>query len=328
MSHNIEQKNGQWSFAFTGDRNRIWHKLGQELPENATRAEWIAASGFNYQVSKAPAFAQTSHGDLIPSNHRFIIREDTGQVFAPVTDQYQPVQPAEIFDWFENYITIDDRFHLDAAGVLGSGERLWATARFDGESTIAGDRHVSRLLMSTSFDASQATRNEATTTRVVCQNTLRLAHANARAVVKTRHSTRFQGDQVARELAQIAQSFADFKVMGDRMALVLLTKTDVSNFLKTVLDIPLAQSKAETSTRKLNQYQSLSDAYCQTKRERNSNQDDAWVALQAVTRYVDHDRTTRGADNDIVGRFDSGTFGSGDAMKSRAMEQLRALLPA
>ena len=47
MAHNLECKDGSWSFAFTGSRNAIWHKLGQQLPEGATIEECIAASGFN-----------------------------------------------------------------------------------------------------------------------------------------------------------------------------------------------------------------------------------------------------------------------------------------
>ena len=52
------------------------------------------------------------------------------------------------------------------------------------------------------------------------------------------------------------------------------------------------------------------------------------TALQAVTRYVDHDRTVRNAPNDVVGRFDSGTFGSGDAMKGKAINLLFPLIDA
>jgi hypothetical protein len=133
---------------------------------------------------------------------------------------------------------------------------------------------------------------------------------------------------VAKELAQIAQSFAEYKALGDAMALVSISKEQVSKLFKTLLDIPHDQDRKDTSTRKLNQFADLKDAYFATQRERNSNRDDVWTALQAVTRYVDHTRSTRNAENDVVGRFDSGTFGSGDAMKSRAMDELRALLPA
>jgi phage/plasmid-like protein (TIGR03299 family) len=332
MAHNLEFRNGEYSFAFTGDRGAVWHRLGQQMADGATAAEWIAASGFDYRVLKVPAVASLigpdfDHlsGRFAESDKKFIVRQDSGRVLGIASDGYKPVQPADVWEWFERYITIDERFHIDAAGVLGSGERLWISAQFQGDQTIAGDRHLARLLMSTSFDSSQATRNEATMTRVVCQNTLRLAHANAKALIKTRHSTAFNGAAVARELSQIASSFAEFKAMGDAMAQVAMTGQQVSDFFKRLLDVDPAvnmRDKDKVSTRTANIFDGLKTTCRITQQERNSDQHDVWTALQAVTRYVDHDRTVRNASNENVGRFDSGTFGSGDAMKGKALELL------
>lgn len=331
MAHNLELKNGRYSFAFTGERGAIWHRLGQSMPDNASDADWIAAAGFDYHVEKVPAVASLAsdsfaHIDpskrFVETDKRFLARTDNGHILGIAGDGYQPVQPADIWAWFREYITVDDRFQIDAAGVLSSGERLWATARFNGEQTIAGDSHVARLLMSTSFDASQATRNEATMTRVVCQNTLRAAHMSAKALVKTRHNTRFNGAAVHKELAQIATAFVEFKAMGDAMAQAALTRVQVQSFFATLLDIPADAKAEDISGRKRNIASDLVGAYNTTQRERNTTRDDVWTALQAVTRYVDHSRTVRNADNEAIGRFDSGTFGSGDAMKGKALELL------
>ena len=335
MAHNIENRDGVYSFAFTGERSEIWHRLGQELDASATRDEWLRAAGLTYRVEKVPAIASLNgdaYNHLAPENRfvetdkKFLARQDNGHVLGIAGDGYQVVQPVDVWDWFENYITVDDRFHIDAAGVLGSGERLWITARFNGSLEVAGDRLLARLLLSTSFDASQATRNEATMTRVVCRNTLRAAHMSAKAMVKTRHNTRFNGAQFARELGQIAQSFAEFKAMGDAMAQSSMTRDSVQSFFATLLGVAPDAKAADISTRTKNIAQDLASSYRRTQSERNSNRDDVWTALQAVTRYVDHDRSVRNAANETVGRFDSGTFGSGDAMKGKAMELLLPLV--
>jgi phage/plasmid-like protein (TIGR03299 family) len=335
MAHNIEMVNGVYSFAFTGERSEIWHRLGQELPAGSGREEWINAAGFNYHVEKVPAIASLNGPEFdhiapekrfVETDKRFTVRQDNGHVLGIAGEGYQTVQPVDVWDWFEQYITCDDRFHIDAAGVLGSGERLWMTARFNGSLDVAGDRHIPRLLMSTSFDASQATRNEATMTRVVCQNTLRAAHANAKAMIKTRHNTKFDGRQVHKELGQIAQSFVEFKALGDAMAQTEMTKRDVEVFFTSLLGIPADAKTVDISTRTKNIAADLGASYRRTQSERNSQRNDAWTALQAVTRYVDHDRTVRNAPNETVGRFDSGTFGSGDAMKGKAMSLLFPLI--
>ena len=335
MAHNIENRDGVYSFAFTGERSEIWHRLGQELDANASREEWINAAGLDYRVEKVPAIASLNSSEfdhIAPENRfvetdkRFLARQDNGHILGIAGEGYQTVQPVDVWDWFENYITVDDRFHIDAAGVLGSGERLWITARFNGSLEVAGDRHLARLLMSTSFDASQATRNEATLTRVVCANTLRAAHMSAKAMVKTRHNTRFNGAQVAKELGQIAQSFAEFKAMGDAMAQSSMTRDSVQSFFATLLGVSPDAKPADISTRTKNIATDLAASYRRTQHERNTSRDDVWTALQAVTRYVDHDRSVRNAANETVGRFDSGTFGSGDAMKGKAMELLLPLV--
>ena len=164
-------------------------------------------------------------------------------------------------------------------------------------------------------------------TRAVCANTLRLAHSSAKALIKTRHNTRFNGAQVHKELAQIATSFAEFKAMGDAMA-TELTQPQVHKFFADLLGIPSDAKAADVSTRTKNIGLDLGASYRRTQSERNTQRNDVWTALQAVTRYVDHDRTVRNAPNETVGRFDSGTFGSGDAMKGKAMELLFPLIDA
>lgn len=57
MAHNLEMVDGVYSFAFTGERSNIWHRLGTELDAAAGREEWLQAAGFDYHVEKVPAIA-------------------------------------------------------------------------------------------------------------------------------------------------------------------------------------------------------------------------------------------------------------------------------
>jgi len=176
-------------------------------------------------------------------------------------------------------------------------ERTWATtldrvaAMPAGtvDVSVGGESHAMRVLMSTTYDASGATINQCTATRVVCQNTLRIAHGDARAAIKTRHSTKFDAAKVGRELAQLAQGFAQFKAIGDAMAGVEMSAQQISEFFKTILEIPFDAKKDDVSSRKMNQFSDLSRAYSTSVRE-GAEKNSVWAALQAVTRYADHDR--------------------------------------
>lgn len=339
MSDNIQRRNGIDCFAFDGERSEIWHRKGQQKQPHWGKAEWRANSGHDFEVEKVPllaAFGEVEGMSHLPQfkevkNWFALSRKDDGHIFTTVTQTYQPVQPATLDDFFDAYIAADPRFQLDAMGALGDGERIWATARFCEDGTVAGDRIIQRALLSTSYDATMASRAEATTTRVVCQNTFRIAIAEAEAVIKVSHRTRFDTARVQRELAQIVASFDKFKAMGDAMARVHVTQDECNAFLRNLLDIPLDAQRKDISTRSQNMFRELETAINVTMRERNTRDPDLWCLLNGVTRYVDHDksvRTDKGARDETAARFDAATFGSGDRMKGDAMGLLMPILKA
>jgi phage/plasmid-like protein (TIGR03299 family) len=327
MSHEIDMTNGRANIAFLGSRNDVWHKLGQEMAPGMTTAQWAAAAGLDWSAIKVPALAmlQGAEFDHIDATDRLrrvegwhhIVRSDNGRPLGYVSDVYQPVQPADVLAWFERYISVDDRFQLDVAGSLKSGEVIWATATFRDPLSIAGDKHVARVLMTTTFDGSGATINQGTMTRTVCNNTLKASLADHRAVVKTRHNTRFDAGKVGRELAQIAQGFAAYKAVGDALAQNEMANAEIADFFKDCLGIDRNAKREELSGRKQNQFTALASAYRTTTAETPAGT--AWAALNAITRYVDHDRSTRGGENETEARFASAQFGSGAGMKEKAM---------
>jgi len=341
MAHNLDTSNDRANIAFLGSRNDVWHRMGQEMAAGQSIETWAAAAGLGWEAVKVPAIAalegpRFDHIDasrrFLPVNDRaFVVRSDTGSVLGYVSGEgegqgYQIVQPRDVLDWFQRYIAVDDRFKLDVAGSLEGGKRIWATALFNDGVDVAGEKHSARVLMSTTFDGSGATINQCTMTRVVCQNTLRIAHADARAVIRTRHSTKFDAAKVGRELAQLAQGFAQYKNIGDAMATVEMSAQQVSSFFKQVLEIPFDAKKEDVSGRKMNQFADLSRAYSTSVRE-GAAANTPWAALQAITRYCDHDRSVKaGQVGEQAARFQSAQFGSGDAMKGKALGLLMPLI--
>jgi phage/plasmid-like protein (TIGR03299 family) len=341
MSHQIDMTGGRANIAFLGSRNDIWHKMGNEMLPGQSKQEWRKNAGLGFEAVKVPAIAalegprfdhiEATRRFLPVADRSFIVRSDTGGVLGYVSGEsesqgYQIVQPEALFNWFERYISVDDRFALDVAGSLDDGRRIWATAIYRDPLDVAGEKHSARVLMSTTYDGSGATINQCTMTRVVCSNTLRMAHSDGRAVIKTRHSTRFDAAKVGRELAQLAQGFANYKAIGDAMAQVEMSAEQVSKFFKECLEIPFDAKPDDISTRKMNQFKDLSRAY-KTSVQEGAAPATPWAALQAITRYVDHDRSVQTGDmTESVARFRSAQFGSGDALKGKAMGLLLPLV--
>src|SRR6266446_4424739 len=263
MAHNLDMSNDRANVAFLGSRSDVWHRLGQEMSPGMSIEQWAAAAGLEWQAIKVPAFAASvpSSGAMMRAeNHWFNVRSDTGHILGHMSDRYQNVQPVEVLKWFERYTSVDSRFELDVAGSLKGGEIIWATAKFNGDTLIAGEKHTARLLMSTTYDGSGATTNQATVTRAVCQNTLFAAQFDTRAVIRTRHNTNFKPAEVAKQLGAVAQSFEVYKLMGDALAQAELSRQQVADFFKDCLDIPKEEG-VEISTRKQNQYADVARAY-------------------------------------------------------------------
>lgn len=298
MAHNIDMSNGRANIAFLGSRNDIWHKLGNEMLEGQTLDQWAEAAGLAHTVSKVPVYVDLNGAKVIIPNAKAIQRDDTGLVLGMATDQYQIHQPREALEFAQRYVDIDSRFKIDVAGSLKEGRIIWVTATFDPNGTgtidVGGSAALIRLLMSTTFDATGATINKLTGTRVVCNNTLDVAlGGDKRAEVRTRHTAKFNADKVARELEGMAQSVDKYKAFGDQMADTRMVKATVAKYFKALLEIPFDAKAEDVSSRKMNQFGELNKAYGQTVQE-GAPAESAWAALQSVTRYVDHSKSTRG----------------------------------
>lgn len=323
MAHELDMTNGRANIAFLGSRKDVWHRLGQEMGEGQSIEQWADAAGLNWEARMVPAFANVGNDVeeyINAEGWQFITRSDNNAVLGCVSDRYQPVQPAEVLEWFRDYISIDERFKLDVAGSLKGGAVVWATAKFNGEMDIVGEKHVARLLMTTTFDGTRATINQATMTRVVCNNTLTAALYDKSACVRTRHNKRFNAEQVSSELAQVAQGFENYKVMAEAMVGVKMAKRTTTEFFEKLLDIKRDEDEAKISTNKLNKLFGLERCLDETIAE-GTAANTAWAALNAVTRYVDHERSTRGGDRAEALVYSS-QFGSGATMKAKALELL------
>lgn len=335
MSHNIDMSNGQANIAYLGSRDDVWHRLGQEMEPGMTLQDWAKAAGLDWTAIKVPAVANLQGPEFdhldpatrfrVLKDRNFVVRSDNGHPLGYTSDGYQMVQPGEVLDWFKRYISVDENFQLDVAGSLKKGEIIWATASYKDKLSVVGEAHKARLLMTTTFDGSGSTINKGTMVRVVCNNTLDCALSDgSKSVVKTRHNTKFDADKVAKELANIAAGYKAYEAMAEAMVKVNMSLEDTSNFFKACLDIPFDAKKEDISGKKLADFEDLKAAYKATVRE-GTQPSTAWTALNAMTRYIDHDKTVRGGDSKDEARVLSTNFGSGAKLKSKAVG---LLLPA
>lgn len=344
MSANIAANvAGGYSFAAREGVVVWWSREDHNvMTAKSTRDEWMKAAGLDYRVETAPVFMQLPSGEFVPVDDRMVTyRTDTNLAFDVISDHYKAHQNSELFDTAESIVSALNmvsgkdiagaeavfesapEWRVCVAGALGKGERVWVGIDApDSKVAIGGGAHNVNLSLLTGHDGTLASALLLSTTRIVCQNTMRAALNDQQGMFKIRHSRDYDQASMIEGFAAIIQGVARYKAIGDALATAKLAEAQVVAFFKGVAKIDPKLRQDEISTRKLNQYKALWDAWKVSATE-GCDKDSAWCAWNAVTRYVDHDRMT-----DPAKRFDSANFGSGAALKADALANLRQLVAA
>jgi phage/plasmid-like protein (TIGR03299 family) len=321
MSHEVDMSNGRANMAYVGEKP--WHGLGTELPQGVSLDVARGAAGLGWEI--LPTVSQFEFaGQLRDSDHFHMVRSDTGASLGVMTSRYNVHQPKDVVEFFDDFIKADPRFSLETLGALYGGSRIWALAKFVDPMVAAGDKHIPYVLLTTSFDGTMATTAQATMIRVVCKNTLTASiWSKDSATVKVRHSKAWTPatiDAARADLEKVAGSFQQYKGLADGLATVRMTREATENLFK---ELVFKGNEKESGKAKA-QFEALFSSYVDTVAE-GTEAGTAWTALNSVTRYVDHSRSTRRTDGASEGdaRMASSFFGSGAALKAKALSYLQ-----
>lgn len=323
MAHHLDMSNDRVNFAHA--REKAWHGLGNLMTPGASIDEWTLAAGMNWSASMDQVFVKRGD-DFIAIPDRFALtRSDTGAELGSFTGRYRPVQPADIMSFFRDFLLTDDRFEMETAGCLKGGAIVWALARFRNDLNVLGERHVPYVMLTTSFDGTRATTAQATMIRVVCNNTLTASIFDKQsASVRVSHMVKWSPEVAAKahtDLEAVAQSFGAYREMAEAMAKVRMTRDKTREFLSRLICKETAEE--EQSSRMRNQVAALLNAYDETLAE-GTAANTGWAAFNAVTRYADHERSTRSSTGDTVqnARMASAFYGTGAQLKAAAAKML------
>jgi phage/plasmid-like protein (TIGR03299 family) len=295
-----------------------WHGLGHVIENAPTIAEGIRLAGLDWQVRTEPV--QSESGLACPA--QAVIRSTDNTVLGVVGPDYQPLQNADAFDWFEPFVS-SEMVRLETAGSLRNGQRVFILARLniDAADVVPGDAVTPYLLLSNGHDGKLAVRVGFTPIRVVCQNTLRLAHGhNASKLIRVIHCAGVK--RTLDELRGILDLLkGDFEATIEQyryLASRPLNLTDFRKYVKVVFN-PEAQlsdgghERIETRDILANRIVPLFET------GRGNDQPGAagtwWAGYNAVSEYLTHEK---GTDQGV--RLDSLWHGQGAASNKRALD--------
>lgn len=295
MAHELSvRKDGFVEMAFTGPRDAVWHRMGNELVENAPMEDWVKAAGMDWEAIPTDVMYHTDNGFLNMENQKVIYRSDTQDALSIVSGKYKIIQPREVLEFFEDMIGFDG-IKLTTAGVLYGGRRFWAMADTGREFEARDGDHVTgKILLTTSLDGTLATQAMFTSVRVVCNNTLRMSvEGKTKGKVRVTHRSTFNPTEIKAKMGIFDESFSTFRDNIRHLAETPVREKQVAELLTKLLQDPNKDPDKQPRTIRGNV-----DAMVTLFNRGVGNKGNSyWDMVNAVTEYVDHGAFGRMDDN-------------------------------
>ncbi|KKK80232.1 hypothetical protein LCGC14_2825570, partial [marine sediment metagenome] len=304
-----------------------WHGIGTELANPATSKEAIMASRLDYNITLQDIFL--SNGEQI-EGAKATVREDNGKSLGLVTGKYKIIQNVECFEFFDSVVA-EKLAMYHTAGALGDGERIWILAKLPDNIIIAGVDEVEKyLLLTNSHDGKSALSMFFTPVRVVCQNTLSMSLRDKGNGISIRHMGNIQGkvDEARKVLGITIDFYKLLEQEGNALADRKVNSEEVNKYFDKVLGLE-GKEIDEISTRSDNIKGRLKNLFENGEgHQQPAIKHSAWTMYNAVTQYVDHERTVKGLQKNPANKLNSIWLGSGANMKAKAYKEALELVNA
>ena len=328
MGSGIEETDNMFSV-----KQRPWHGFGNVIENAPSIIEGIKLAKLDWNVHREPLYINEADGTQIQvANKRAIVRNihneqtntDSKSILGVVSDSYVPLQNSEAFNFFEPFVE-NEMVTLETAGSLFSGKKVFILGKISGDYLeVDKDDCVEKyVLLSNSHDGSTAVRVGFTPIRVVCNNTLKMAHdSDASKLIRVRHTSQVQTNLI--ELRSIMDLVnLDFKTTVNNykyLALRDINTADLKEYVTKVFN-PKKLEKI------LDEYEDQQAEQEEIENERRrlltrveeifelEPRKNLWTAYNSVQHYLQHDRG-----GDEQKRYNNLWFGNSDRINKKALD--------
>ena len=293
-----------------------WHGFGTKLGDEHLYDidAGLAAAGLDWLAEKIGLVTADTSTEVPAYGVR---RVTDGKVIGVVGPRYHILQNREAFNWFKPFLAAQEAM-LHTAGSLNEGARVWVLAKLNKDpiEVAAGDTVEKYILLSHSHDGTLSVRVGFTPVRVVCVNTLAMAHSNAASkLIRIRHSRSVvQNLENIRSVMNLANQ--EFEATAEQYRLLAsrqINQNDLVKYVKKVLDIPEGE---ELSSRNKNIIESVLEK-CEYGMGNNNPAVSGtwWTAYNGITEYLSYERGHNGNT-----RLNSLWFGSNATTNKNALD--------
>ena len=310
MAHMIEMLNGKAQMAYAGETP--WHGLGTKVPNDLTPAQMLEAAGLNWEVEKFPAYANYGDGPIAVGRSALVRTSDL-KLLDVVSDDWNPVQNEEAFEFFNDFVAAGD-MEMHTAGSLRDGQIVWGLAKIkESFELFKGDKIDSYLLFSNFHKYGCSTDVRFTPIRVVCNNTLTLSlNSSVERMVKISHRREFDPSNVKSMLGIAGEKLKQYKEMASFLGSKKANDENIVEYFQRIFPV-LGTNEVKKKV------MSKSAQICYDVLEQQPGAEYAagswWQAFNAVTFVTDH-VTGRSDDS----RLASAWYGANKNVKTKALE--------
>lgn len=312
MAHELEIVNGVAQMAYAGEKP--WHGLGVEVSNDLTPAQIMEKAGLNWSVEKKDLTIEGTN--IKVPGHQALIRSTDNKILDVVGEDWNPVQNADAFEFFSEYVLAGD-MEMNTAGSLKGGRNVWALAKVKESFTILKEDQVdSYLLFSNPHQYGKAIDVRFTPIRVVCNNTLTMSlNSQSKNQVKLNHRSVFDAETVKTTLGIAHDKFQKYKEMAEFLASKKFSVDSLIQYYNDVFPHTYNKDKGVKVTKAddLTKTAKAAMAVLDTQPGAKLGEGTWWQAFNSVTYLTDH-QMGRTADT----RMESAWFGVNQARKVKA----------
>ena len=309
MAHELEFVNGVAQMAYRESKGKPWHGLGTPIGDNMTPQDIMVAAGLNWEVEKVNTFINYN-GKQVETGQQALVRSTDGKILTQVGQGWNPVQNAEAFNFFTDFVKAGDMV-MDTAGSLKEGQIIWALADVrDGFSLFNGDEVRGYLLFSNPHQYGKAIDIKFVMERVVCNNTLTVAlNEKNQPSVRVNHRSVFNAEKVKEILGLSHNKVEKFKEAAEFLGSKQYDRAKLEKFFGKIF----GESTQENKT--LSRTAERAMELVENQPGDHFRPGTWWNAYNAVTYMTDHE-LGRSADT----RMASAWFGGNAKRKVDALD--------
>ena len=313
MAHELEIVDGIAQMAYAGDVP--WHGLGTKVSNDLTPDQMLKAAGLDWTVDPVDLFAEVG-GNKLATGHRALVRSSDQRVLDVITDDWNPVQNTEAFEFFNDFVAAGD-MEMHTAGSLKDGKIVWALAKvkesfelFNGRDQVDAYLHFTNP-----HSYGQSIDVRFTPIRVVCNNTLTLSlNMKSKNMVKVSHRREFDGDMVKEALGVAKHKLDQYKEMAQYLSQKRYNDESVVDYFKRVFPVLTQKTDSEKVLSKSAE-RAVDIIKYDAQPGAEFGKGTWWEAFNAVTYMTDHE-IGRSADT----RLQSAWYGANRNLKTKALE--------